>query len=213
MPTTNADEEPVVPLTEEQRYLFDTQGWLLILGLLADDEVAEMQEFFYRLKREPESIAVKQRSPVGRLLQKLIGHPVVVGFANEFVAYPPVANEETYGFRLEQSHLDIRSAGDDRFGPHNGSGLLRFPGDSHTYRMALGRAYAGLICVVWELTPAEAGTGGTLFLSGSHKAAFPPPQSIAEPDSPLTTVASLFLSCRICPLFFGGGHPYRITVD
>ena len=29
-PTTNADNLPPIPLTEEQRYLFDTRGWLLI---------------------------------------------------------------------------------------------------------------------------------------------------------------------------------------
>ena len=32
--TTNADGEPVVPLTEEQKFIFDTQGWLVIPGLL-----------------------------------------------------------------------------------------------------------------------------------------------------------------------------------
>ena len=35
LPTKNADGEPIVELTDEQKYLFDTRGWLLVPGLLA----------------------------------------------------------------------------------------------------------------------------------------------------------------------------------
>ena len=37
--------------------------------------------------------------------------------------------------------------------------------------------------MVWELNPVTRGTGGTLFLTGSHKAAFPAPASTANSDS------------------------------
>ena len=30
LPTKNADGEPIVELTDEQKYLFDTRGWLLV---------------------------------------------------------------------------------------------------------------------------------------------------------------------------------------
>ena len=36
LPTKNADGEPVVELTDEQKYLFDTRGWLLVPGLLLE---------------------------------------------------------------------------------------------------------------------------------------------------------------------------------
>ena len=45
LPETNSDEEPVLPLTAEQRYLFDTHGWLLVPGLLSEAEVKEMREY------------------------------------------------------------------------------------------------------------------------------------------------------------------------
>ena len=31
-PITNADQEPVVKFTEDQKYIFDTKGWIAIPG-------------------------------------------------------------------------------------------------------------------------------------------------------------------------------------
>lgn len=41
---------------------------------------------------------------------------------------------------------------------------------------------------MWELNPVKKGTGGTLFLSGSHKATFPPPKSTQNRDCPAGSV-------------------------
>ena len=43
--TTNADGELVVPLTEEQKFTFDTNGWLMNPGLLTEEEQKEMRDF------------------------------------------------------------------------------------------------------------------------------------------------------------------------
>lgn len=51
--------------------------------------------------------------------------------------------------------------------------------------MQPGRASSGLTRVVWELNPVKHGCGGTVFLTGSHKAAFEAPASTASLDSPL----------------------------
>ena len=185
LPERNSDELSPVPLTEEQRYLFDTKGWLLIPAVLPEAEAAEMREFCYRLKREPESVPLAERSPIGGPLQKLTDHPLVVGFMHEFVAHRPLATAEGYGFRLENSFLTIRAAGQGEFRPHGGGGFFKFPGDSHMYRAYPGTANSGLTRVVWELNPVQAGEGGTLLLTGSHKAAFPRPASLQDPQSPL----------------------------
>src|ERR1044071_878886 len=87
LPTANADNVPVIPLTEEQRYLFDTRGWLLFPSVLSDSEIEEMRDFCYRLQEHPESIPEHERSTVGGPLQKLTDHPIVEGFMNEFVAH------------------------------------------------------------------------------------------------------------------------------
>ena len=185
VPATTADGLPAVVPSEEQKYLFDNQGWLVIPGVLNEDDTAAMREFCYRLHRDPQSIAAAERSPIGGPLQVLCDHPVILGFMNEFVSHPPLATPECYGFRMESAHLSIRSKGDGGFGPHNGSGLMRLPGDTHLYNCYPGKAHSGLTCVVWELNPVETGNGGTLFVNGSHKSAFRAPASLQDPASPL----------------------------
>ena len=86
MPRTNADGQPVVELTEEQKYTFDTLGFLLVPAVLAKDDIEQMREFCYRLQRNAASIPEPHRSTIGGPVQHLTGHSVVVGFLNEFVA-------------------------------------------------------------------------------------------------------------------------------
>ena len=185
LPRTNADGEPVVEPTPEQRYLFDTQGWILIPGVLPADEVEEMRAFCERLHRNPESLPEDERSLIAGPLERLTDHPVIVGFMNEFLAHPALSSQDCYGFRMESTSLCVRSAGEGTFGPHNGNGLWRLPGDSHNYRCIPGKARSGLTCVVWELNEVEHGGGGTMLVNGSHKAAFSPP--VQDPGSPLWT--------------------------
>ena len=183
-PVTNADGKPVVPLTDEQKYLFDMRGWLLVPGVLTADEAAEMRSFCTRLKNDPESIPESERSTLGGPLQQLADHPVVVGFMNEFLAHPELSSQVCYGFRQESSNLIYRTAGEGEFGPHNGNGLLRFPGDSHHYQCIPGKAHSGLSRVVWELNAVDKGDGGTLLVTGSHKAVFPAPDALQDPSWP-----------------------------
>lgn len=185
LPETNADGLPVVPPTQEQKYVFDKQGWLLVPSVLSEDELKEMQDFCHRLRHEPESIPAHERSPLGGPMQKLSDHPNVVGFLNEFLAHPALSSQECYGFRMESCHMFYRTVGDGNFGPHNGNGMLRFPGDSHLYRCIPGKAYSGLTRIVWELNPVKYRQGGTLFITGSHKAVYTAPDSIQSPDSPI----------------------------
>ena len=183
-PGFNADGLPVVNLTQEQKYLFDMRGWLLIPGVLSEDETAEMRDFCLRLHHDPDSLPEHERSPLGGPMQRLADHPVVVGFMNEFVAFPPLSRQNCYGFRMESCSLFYRKAGDGQFGPHNGSGYFRLPGDTHFYHCIPGKAHAGLTRAVWELNPVREGDG-TLLVSGSHKAAYAAPDSIHDQHSPI----------------------------
>lgn len=183
--THNAEGLPAVPLTEEQRYLFDTRGWLLLPGVLPEDEAATMRDYATRLALEPLSLPASHRSSIGGPLERLTDHPVLLGFMNEFVAHPGLASPVSYGFRLENSFLAYRRPGSTNFQPHGGSGWFNFPGNSHDYRALPGRAHSGLTRAVWELAPVRHRRGGTLFLTGSHKAAFPRPASTEREDAAL----------------------------
>ena len=116
--------QAVVPLTEEQKYLFDARGWLLILGVLSEDEVEEMRAFVLRFS-DPESLPEHERSFVAGPPERLTDHPVVVGFLNTspFPTFLPIAT--AFAWR-GVSCVSPRRA-NRTFGPHNGHGLFPLP--------------------------------------------------------------------------------------
>ena len=185
---TNADGVPVTVPTQKQKYDFDRNGWLLIPSVLSDTDVAEMREFCQRLHEAPEGIPEPERCALGGPLQKLADHPIVVGFLNEFLAYPPAASEDCYGFRLEETAAffgDTSSHTATQSGLHKGNGLFRLPGDSHLYRCVPGRGWSGLTHAIWELTEVTVQTNSLRFITGSHKAAYPVPEAVQDLNSSL----------------------------
>ena len=186
--TTNADGVPVNVPTQKQKYDFDRNGWLLIPSVLSDTDIAEMREFCQRLHEVPKHIPEPERCALGGPLQKLADHPVVVGLLNEFLAYPPAASQECYGFRLEETTLsfgDTAPESQTQSILQKGNGLFRLPGDSHLYRCVPGRGWSGLTRAIWELTDTTSETNSIRFITGSHKAAYPIPEAAQSPDSPL----------------------------
>ena len=115
----------------------------------------------------------------------LLDHPAVVGVLNEILSHRPLATEDCYGFRYDHTYTSHRKAGNDNFGPHGGGAYFSFSGNSHIYQMLPGKVHSGLTRVVWELNEVGPGDGGTMFLTGSHKAAFPRPEEISGRESSL----------------------------
>lgn len=222
LPKKNADGLDVIEPTEEQKYLFDAHGWLLIPSLLGEDEIEEMREWCLKLHFESDSLPAHQRTPLAGPTQRLADHPVVVGMLNEFTANPAVSSQECYGFSLGGYGLWYRTAPARRndgkkearkFGPHNGNGLMRLPGDVHFYNAFPGKSFCPHLRVVWELNPVQKMKGGTLLVTGSHKSVYTAPDEIMDPDSSVWTTYD-------CPagsvLFFAeatthSAHPWTNT--
>ncbi len=185
---TTADGTPVIPLTQKQKYDFDRNGWLLIPSVLSESDIDEMRGFCRTLQETPMSIAEPERCALGGPLQKLADHSVIVGFLNEFLAYPPVASEDCYGFRLEETGFFVGQAtgeADPGSGLRKGNGLFRLPGDSHLYRCVPGRGWSGLTRAVWTLDAVTEEANPFRFITGSHKAAYPIPEAVRSPESAL----------------------------
>ncbi|HCK09567.1 phytanoyl-CoA dioxygenase family protein [bacterium] len=196
LPGKNADGLGVVEPTEEQKYLFDTQGWLLIESVLGEDELEEMREWCLRYHFERDTLVEHDRTPLAGPTQRLADHPVAVGMLNEFTANPAVSSQECYGFSLGGFELWYRTARSRRteglreersFGPHNGNGLMRLPGDVHFYSAFPGKAFCPHVRIVWELNPVQKKKGGTLLVTGSHKSVYTAPDEIMDPDSSVWT--------------------------
>lgn len=181
LPTSNADGLPVVPMTDEQKYLFDLKGWILLPGLLTEEQLGPIREHQMKFLYEREKLAPHERDNHGGPAQILLDPPAVVAVMNEILSQQGVATEECYGFRYDHTYTSHRKFGSDNFRPHGGGGLFGFSG----YQMQRGKIFSGLTRCVWELNPVEHGKGGTLLLSGSHKTAFDRPETLLPADSKL----------------------------
>ncbi|MCE9591860.1 MAG: hypothetical protein K8S99_15215 [Planctomycetes bacterium] len=182
-PGTNADGLPVIPMTDEQKYIFDLKGWLLLPSLFTEEELGPIREHMLKLLHDHNALPIHHRHQLAGPGEVIADHPAIVGVLNEVVSEQSLATDDCYGFRYDHTYTQYRKRGDDRFGPHGGGGYFNFVGNSHTYQMLPGRVNAGLVRVVLELNPVRYGKGGTLLLSGSHKTAFPRPESISKRDS------------------------------
>ena len=157
-------------MTEEQKFFFDLKGWILIPGVLSEAEIAPVKEH----------VCNGGNAFTGPAAE-LLDHLVVVDILSELLALGRVS-DDYYNFRCEGMFTTVRKAGFTPAvaeKPHGGKHI-----GSTCYQQQGTKLFSGLTRVVWELNPVNKGDGGTLFLSGTHKADFPFPASILEPNNP-----------------------------
>ena len=186
-----------VPMTPEQKFFFDLRGWILLPSVLSEAEIEETKAEVYAGARQSYEGA----------LQKLLDHPAIVGILNEILSEDPFVKDDCYGFRCEGSFTTVRPPGWSK--SERGDGglphVVRPPQQANAmrYQVAGGKIFAGLTRVVWELEEVKAGTGGTSFLSGSHKAHFnyggPDPYRPNISDSPWEGSMRAIMEDYSCP--------------
>ena len=156
-------------MTDEQKFYFDLRGWLLLPAVLSEGESEAIRKHLYGGGNGYTGPA-----------QELLDHPAVVDILSEILGGGPPA-DDYYNFRCENSFVTLRKAGwkpGSTEIPHGGAGI-----GAISYRSDGKGIYSGLTRVVWELNPVAKRDGGTLFLSGTHKANFPQPPCVREPDN------------------------------
>jgi hypothetical protein len=162
-------------LTEEQKFILDLKGYLVIPEVLSHDLINRLKDQIDRLESDPDSLPIEQRSLPGGAFAELIDHPAVMdvlGFA---------IHRKREKVRLENTFYSIRHNGDTGIPPHGGGPTLN---PNYHYHAHNGQIYTGMLRVVYELNEVVKGQGGTLFMAGSHKANFKVPQSVfADPDA------------------------------
>ena len=108
LPTTNADSMPVVPMSDEQKYLFDLKGWITLPGLLDAAQLERIRAHQMQFLYQPETLPPEQRDNHGGPSQVLVDAPAVVGVLNEIISHQPLAAEDCYGFRFDHTHTSHR---------------------------------------------------------------------------------------------------------
>jgi len=150
-----------MPMTDEEKFSFDLNGFLVRPAILEADEIAAIVEQIDRIKHDPQSLPETERHMPGGAASLLIDHPKVVEVLHEIIG-PEVRLEGTFCVWRErgEKHGDLHGGGPGQIDPIFG------------YRCANGRIHAGMVRVVFELTEVSKEDGATVFIPGSHKANF-----------------------------------------
>jgi hypothetical protein len=154
-------------LTDQERYLFDLQGFLVIPGALTGEEVSELNAIMdRRLAVEcPPDVRTHRFGSLlswGPAYRRLIDHPRIVPYLEELVDLK---------FRLDHDYGDVICQGKGPIGTtlHGGASPFSAP---FYYRCENGRMHNGLTVVAYNLKDVNPGDGGFGCVPGSHKSNF-----------------------------------------
>jgi ectoine hydroxylase-related dioxygenase (phytanoyl-CoA dioxygenase family) len=168
-------------MTDEQRFIFDVQGYLVVEKVLSPERVARMcADMEEHGIREPDNNPNKSRFGGflnwGEDWRNLVDEPKLLPILRELLG-PCFRLDHAYGMAMRAE------------GEGGGEGLHHHAGMFHhgSYYVTHGnKMHNGLIVVSYALTDIEPGVGGFACIPGSHKALFPVPEKwYGVNDNPL----------------------------
>ncbi len=177
-------------MNEEQKYLFDLTGYLILENALSSEEVTlcnkAIDHHIERLRERENSLAggseagggTAHRMDMGGMLawekpwcerfRKLLVHPNVKPYLQEILGKK---------YRLDHGPGLIAMENGTEGGTLHGGGIER-PNFSEAYFFKYGRIYTGLTVVEYMLADENPGDGSLALIPGSHKANLPCPSSM-----------------------------------
>jgi len=161
-------------LTEEQRYRFDLDGYLVIEDVLGEAAVAELNRLVDDRDLPPPS-----DEPGGdRRFQDYFGwDEAFLDLLDHDRIVPVLAELLGDGFRLDHYYGIYLEAGAETLGLHGG-GTPHDP--SQFYYHQNGAMFNGLTVVSWNLTPTGPDYGGFCCVPGSHAANYECPPGVSD---------------------------------
>ena len=183
-------------MTDEEKFLFDLRGYLVVDDVLTPEEVEAANEATDRhsgliaprasrlahTSTRLQGEVTKQNfveNPLGferpwcEPFRRMLAHPRLIGYFNEILGP---------GFRLDHGPQLIQMArGTEGHWLHGG--LTFDPARYH--RVEHGIIQCGLTVAAWQITDVEAGDGGFVCVPGSHKSSFRPPECLTSMENDL----------------------------
>lgn len=175
-------------MDENDRYLFDLQGFLVVPDTLTAAQIADLDRLFeQRIQATVAPDANSHRFNAlldwGKPFRDLIDNPRVTPYL-EAVLGPT--------FRLDHEYGDLIRRGKGPIGTKLHGGAVPFD-PSEYYLVRQGEIHAGLVVVAYNIRDVGPPDGGFAAVQGSHKANFPfPPEwRELETDEPRPWVRRL----------------------
>lgn len=151
-------------LSEEEKFRFDLQGYLVIPSVLSAQECASLSQLSdTHWPRQPNDGDFRRTEAIsqwGPPFLNLIDHPRVLPYLEELVE-PRLRADHDYCIFMQPG-----AAGQDIHG-----GPMRYESD-HWYHYHDGVMRNGLTVATWVLNDARPGDGGFVCIPGSHKTNF-----------------------------------------
>lgn len=164
-------------VTDEDRYAFDLNGYIVLPGVLSGDQLCVLNELIDANDVASRCAAAGRPNFSGffkwdPLFRDLLDHPAVLPYLTEWV--------DTC-LRFDHAYGLYNVAGSAGLELHGGA--TPFYGVSY-YHVADRRIQTALTVVSWALSDVPEGAGGFVCIPGSHKSAFPRPVSLGLEDNP-----------------------------
>ncbi|MGH2355875.1 MAG: phytanoyl-CoA dioxygenase family protein [Chloroflexota bacterium] len=158
-------------MNDEERYLFDLQGFLVLPGVLPLGEVQALNDLIDQQGLPDPGEDVRSQRFGGFLrwgqpFRDLLDHPRTLPYLKELLD-PGVRLDHCYGIYMRQ--------GSSGLSLHGGGTPYDRP---EYYHFRNGQMYNGLTVVTWALVDVPPGQGGFACIPGSHKANYPCPRPI-----------------------------------
>ena len=146
-------------MTNEEKFIVDLEGYLVIKNVLTEDEIMEMNQIIDNGGRSGPP------SRWGKLFNKLIDHPQILPYLIELIG-PSVRLDHDYAIFMQNG-----SSGGGLHGGEDGGRPGGNEGD-HWYKCRDGVIRNGLCVIAYNLAPVKSGDGGFACIPGSHKSNF-----------------------------------------
>lgn len=184
-------------MTEDEKFLFDLQGYLVLPGVIDVDTLAGMNAWidakaetdpaFRPQKRNAQALNPITWAPE---FLALLDHPRVLPYLIAVMG-ERLRLDHDYAIFLEPGHGGMRL-----HGPNS------IPFDPiHYYRCDNGEIRCGLTVASFALTDVPPGAGGLAVISGSHKLNFPVPMDIMLYDRFSPVVQQVPMKAGDCVIF------------
>ena len=185
------------PMNEEERYLFDLQGYLVIPNAIEPETVTAMNAWIDTQAERDEKWRGQTGnahidSPIlwGPLFRNLIDNPRILPCLKETLG-AKLRLDHDYAIFLQPGHTGLKLHGPNTtpFDP------------CHYYRCYNGQIYCGLTVATYALTDTPPGTGGLAIVPGSHKSNFECPADIKRLERASSIVQQISAKAGDCILF------------
>jgi len=164
-------------MTDEQRFLFDLQGYLVLSDVLDAERIGRMRSVMDAHGVDPpventDSYRFGDFLHWGADFRDLIDHPRILPILAEILG-PRFRLDHAYGMATHPSPTGTASEAATNAGMHHTAAMFHHA----CYYVTHGaRMHNGLVVASYALTDIEPGAGGFCCIPGSHKAIYPMPR-------------------------------------